>query len=400
MLNVVSLEIAKEIISEKLSSYTLDSETVSLKNSLGRVLYSDVVSSENIPSFDRSTVDGFAVRAVDTYGSGESIPSQLNIVGEILMGEKADMEIGEGECVRISTGGMLPKNADSVVMVENTDCTFDEFCLIFKAVSPFENVTRKGDDLKEGQIILKKGTIVSSKHIGVLASLGITHIDVVRKIRVGIISTGDELVPIDSPSEMGKIRDINTHILSALVSELGCIGTEYGIVDDNFEAILEATEKAADENDIVLISGGSSAGVRDMTVKVIADLGEVYFHGIALKPGKPTICGKVKDKAIFGLPGHPAAAYYVTLMTVKPLIESLYEAEINDSVLTCPVSQNISSNHGREEIVSVKIIDGKAVPAFSKSGVVSALSDSDGYIIIDRNSEGLKKDDTVKVHLF
>lgn len=400
MLNVVSLEKAREIIEEKLLSYSVEAETVSLKDSLGRVLFSDILSLENIPSFNRSTVDGFAVIASDTYGSGESIPSQLNVVGEILMGEKADIKIGEGECVRISTGGMLPENADSVVMVENTDCTFDEFCLIFKAVSPFENVTRKGDDLKEGQLVLKKGTVISSKHIGVLASLGITHLEVAKKIRVGIISTGDELIPIDSPAEIGKIRDINTHILSALVSELGCIGTEYGIIDDSFEAILEATEKAADENDMVLISGGSSAGVKDMTVKVIDKLGEVYFHGIALKPGKPTICGKAKDKAIFGLPGHPGAAYYVTLMTVKPLIEKLYGTEFKGNTLHCPISQNISSNHGREEIVSVKIVDGKAVPVFSKSGFVSALSESDGYIIIDRDSEGLKTADTVKVHLF
>ncbi len=400
MLNVVSLEKSKEIIAERLSSYCIEAEAVSLKDSLGRVLFSDVLSSENIPSFNRSTVDGFAVIASDTYGSGESIPSQLNVVGEILMGEKADIKIGEGECARISTGGMLPENADGVVMVENTDCTFDEFCLIFKAVSPFENVTRKGDDLIEGQLVLKKGTVLSSKHIGVLASLGITHLDVAKKIRVGIISTGDELVSIDSPAEIGKIRDINTHILSALVSELGCIGTEYGIVDDSFEAILKATEKAADENDIVLISGGSSAGVKDMTVKVIDKLGEVYFHGIALKPGKPTICGKAKNKAVFGLPGHPGAAYYVTLMTVKPLIEKLYGTEFKNNILYCPISQNISSNHGREEIVSIKIIDGKAVPVFSKSGFVSALSGSDGYIIIDRNSEGLKTDDTVKVYLF
>ncbi len=400
MLNVVSLEKARKIISEKFCSYSLGAETVSLSSSIGRVLYSDIVSSENIPAFDRSTVDGFAVIASDTYGSGESIPSQLSVIGEILMGEKADTEIEEGECVRISTGGMLPKNADSVVMVENTDCTFDEFCLIFKAVSPFENVIKKGDDLNEGKTVLKKGTVISSKHIGVLASLGITQIDVFRKIRVGIISTGDELVPVDSTAQTGKIRDINTHLLSALISDLGCIGTEYGIVDDNFEAILKATEKAADENDIVLISGGSSAGVRDMTVKVISELGEVFFHGMALKPGKPTICGRIKDKAIFGLPGHPAAAYFVTLMTVKPLLELLYNTEYKKSFLICPISQNISSNHGREEIVCIRISDGKAVPAFSKSGFVSVLSEADGYIVIDRNSEGVKTGETVKVYLF
>lgn len=400
MLNVVSLKEAIETVESCVLSYRSESETVKLSEAVGRILSKDIFSGENIPAFDRSTVDGFAVKAADTYGSGESIPSQLRVVGEVLMGEKADISIGEGECVRISTGGMLPCGADSVVMVENTDCTFEDFCLVFKAVSPFENVTRKGDDLKEGQLVLKKGTLLSSKHTGVLASLGLGEIEVTKKIKVGIISTGDELINIEEKLNVGKIRDINSHILSALVSEFGCIGTEYGIVEDCFEEILKATEKASEENDIVLISGGSSAGVKDMTVKVISKLGEVCFHGIALKPGKPTIFGKAKGKAVFGLPGHPAAAYYVTLLTVRSLIEKLYNTDFGNNTLKCRITQNVSSNHGREEIISVKITDGKAEPVFSKSAFVSVLSECDGYIVIGRNSEGLKENEEVKVYLF
>ncbi len=400
MLNVVSLKQAKRTVSEKLTSYEISGEKVSLADALGRVLFTDIFSREFIPPFDRSIVDGYAVISSDTYGSSESIPCQLNVSGEVLMGEKADIKINGGECVKISTGGMLPENADSVVMVENTDASFDDFCLIFKAVGPFENVTRKGDDIREGQLILKKGTVISSKHIGVLASLGITDAEVFRKIRIGIISTGDELVPAEKTPEAGQIRDVNSHILSAMVREWNCIGTEYGIVQDSFDEILKAVEKAAEENDIVLISGGSSAGVKDMTVKVISQLGEVYFHGIALKPGKPTIFGKANGKAVFGLPGHPGAAFYVTLMTVKPLIEMLCSVNCKERTRICTITQNISSNHGREEIVSVKISEGKAQPVFSKSGFVSVLAESDGYIIIDRNTEGLKVGDEVEAYLF
>ncbi len=400
MLNVVSLKEAIRIITEAQLSFTPEAERVKLSQSVGRILYEDVYSGENIPSFDRSTVDGFAVKSSDTYGSSESMPSQLNAIGEILMGEEALIPLSEGECVRISTGGMLPQGADSVVMVENTDCTFEDLCLVFKAVSPFENVIRKGDDLKEGQLILKKGSLISSKHIGVLAASGMSHVNVCKKIRIGVISTGDELIKAEEKLTVGKIRDVNTHLLMALAEEMGCVGNEYGIIGDSFDEIYSAVKKAVEENDIVLISGGSSAGVKDMTVKVISSLGKVYFHGIALKPGKPTIFGTAEDKAVFGLPGNPAAAFFVTILTVKPLIQKLYESKNITDTLQCRISKNISSNHGREEVVCVKIIDGKAVPVYAKSAFVSPLSESDGYIIVERNSEGLKENDEVTVYLF
>ena len=400
MLNVVSLSEAEKIILRSEISFLLQSEAVPLSECIGRILSDDICSEENIPAFDRSTVDGFAVKSSDTYGSSESIPAQLSIVGEILMGEEARLTLSDGECVRISTGGMLPVGADAVVMVEDTDCSFDGFCLAFKSASPFQNVIRKGDDLKDGQLILKKGTILSSKHIGVLAALGISEVKVSKKIRVGIISTGDELVPIEEKLVAGKIRDINTHLLQSLVTEMGCACEIYGIIGDNFERIYDTVKKATEDNDIVLISGGSSAGVKDMTVKVISELGRVDFHGIALKPGKPTIYGTVNGKAVLGLPGNPAAAFYVTLLTVKPLVEKLYGTERNEKTVCAKISRNISSNHGREEVLSVKLSGGTAHPVYAKSTFVGSLSESDGYIIIDRNSEGLKENEEVTVYLF
>lgn len=400
MLKVVSTEKAKEIIKENFAEIKAREEMISVSDCLGRVLYSDITAKENVPAFDRSTVDGFAVKASDTYGSSESMPAQLSVAGEIFMGEKADMTIHDGECVRIATGGMLPEGADSVVMVEHTDTAFEDFCLIFKSVSPFENVTKKGDDIKENQVVFRKGRTLTSREVGAFASLGISKIPVAKKPRVGIISTGDEIVPVDGSVPFGKIRDINSHILFSLFKELGCDGTEYGIIADKYDDIYFSVKKAVSENDIVIISGGSSAGVRDMTADIISSLGEVYIHGIAMKPGKPTIVGKIDGKAVFGLPGHPAAAYFVALRLIKPLVDSILGRKENNNTVKGRLTQNISSNHGREEIICIKVSGEDAEPVFGKSGVISLLSQSNGYIVIDRNCEGLKKGDEVNIFLF
>lgn len=400
MLRVVSPEETTKIIKESFSSLKMKAEQVSLTDALGRVLAQDVIARENIPDFNRSTVDGYAVRAADTFGCSESTPSQLDIIGEILMGESADVTLREGQCIRISTGGMLPEGADSVVMVEYTDSVFDPLCLIYKAVSPYENVTKKGDDISEGALVLKKGTTLTSREVGILAALGISSVSVFERPRVAVISTGDEIVPIDSEASFGKIRDINSHILSALVREKGCQSKEYGIIKDSREAILKTIKTAVSENDIVLISGGSSAGARDMTADIISALGEVYLHGIAMKPGKPTIVGKIDGKAVFGLPGHPAASYFVSLRFICPLIDMLLCRQSKERVVSARLTCNISSNHGREEMVCVRLTGEGAEPIFRKSGVISLLSESDGYIIIERNREGMQAREIVDVHLF
>ena len=400
MLKVVSVQTALEIIKDNFSDISIPTETVSLEESLGRVLADDIISSENIPAFDRSTVDGYALIASDTYGSSESIPSQLDIVGEILMGQEATINITSGQCVKISTGGMLPEGADSVVMVENTDNSFGDMCLVYKSVSPNENVNRKGDDIKDGFPVFTKGRTITSREIGVLSALGISTVKAFSKPKVGIISTGDEIVPIDSQLSFGKIRDINSHILSCLMRENVCEATLYGVVKDEYNEILSAMKKAVSENDIVLISGGSSAGARDMTVDIISSLGEVYLHGIAMKPGKPTIVGKIDGKAVFGLPGHPTAGYFVTLRLVKSLADMMLCRNDNIRKIKAKMLCNISSNHGREEILCIKLTEDGAKPLYGKSGVISLLSESDGYIIIDRNCEGLKAGDETEIFLF
>ena len=400
MLNVVSMEEALRITEAEFASYETGTEWLNISECLGRVLAQDIVSAENIPPFDRSTVDGYAVLSSDTFGAGESIPAMLSLTGEILVGEEARDAVSSGECIKISTGGMLPKGADSVVMVEHTEQMLDGTCLVYKAVSPYQNVTQKGDDVKIGQTVINKGVKLTSKHIGILCALGITEVECVKKIKVGIISSGDEIVSVGESVPLGKIRDINSRFLASLMKENGYEAIEYGIVKDDFQELYDILQKATDECDAVLISGGSSAGAKDMTAAVIDKNGEVFFHGIAVKPGKPTIFGKANGKAVFGLPGHPAAAYLIAKTVVMNLLRFCSGQDNKLLTVSAEITESISSNHGREEFVPVIFENGKAQPLFFKSGLVSLLSSADGFVVIPRNREGLFKDENVTVHLF
>ena len=398
MLNVITVEEAIEILKNNFSPVT-DTETVPLDGTWGRIAAEDILSGEYVPSFSRSTMDGYALKAADTYGSGESMPAMLDIKGEILMGESADCILENGECVKISTGGMLPGGADAVIPVENTD-EDNGVCLVYKSVSPFENVTQKGDDIKTGECVVKKGTCLSPAHIGLLASVGRAEVNTVKKPLAGIISTGNEIIGVEDELTAGKIREVNSHQLAVLCRSYGCEAKLYGTVRDEYDAIFSAVDKAVKECDFVLISGGSSAGAKDMTVNVIEKIGTVFAHGLAMKPGKPTIIGKADGKAVFGLPGHPAACFFVTEIIVKQLINILLGR--NEKVITqkLKIAENISSNHGREEYLCVKTDGETAVPVYGKSGLMSVICESDGYIKIDRNCEGLKKDETVEVYPF
>lgn len=398
MLNVITVEEAIRILKENFTESTA-CETVPLDSAFGRITAEDIFSCEDVPSFSRSTMDGYALKAADTYGAGESIPAMLDIRGEILMGVCADNEIHDGECAKISTGGMLPEGADAVIPVENTD-EDNGLCLVYKSVSPFENVTKKGDDVKIGDCVIKKGTLLSAAHIGQLASVGKAEIKVKKRPTVGIISTGNEIIELNEKLIAGKIREVNSHSLSALCTSYGCDVKRYGTVKDEYEIILSAVEKAKNECDIVLVSGGSSAGTKDMTVNVIEKIGTVFAHGLAMKPGKPTIIGRADGKAVFGLPGHPAACWFVTEIIVKQLVNILLGREEKELVQTLKIKENISSNHGREEYICVKTDGEYASPVYGKSGLMSMLCEADGYIRIERNCEGLKKDETVNVYPF
>lgn len=397
MLSVITVDKALEILKNEFD-YRLPDEELLTTDGQGRILSEDIFSAESIPPFDRSTVDGFALISSDTYGAGENMPAMLSIEGEILMGETPEKPITLGECMKISTGGMLPDGADGVIMVEHTLEDFQGICLCNKSISKGENITRKGDDVKIGDKVLEKGTVIGSASTGVLCALGITKIRCVRKAVVGIISTGDEIVDFSEKPVSGQIRDINSVMLTSLMRENGCEVINYGIVKDKKEKLAEVFRRSLTECDIVLLSGGSSKGERDMTAEIISERGGLLFHGLSLKPGKPTILGKCDNKAVFGLPGHPAAAYFVALRLVIPFLAQLSGTEYKAFKGKYILSTDIPSNHGREEMVAVKIKDGKIYPVFGKSGLVSLLSESDGYIIIDRNREGIFSGEEAEVY--
>ncbi len=396
MLNVVSKDEAVGFVRDFASGLSVETEYVSIAESLGRTLSEDIISGENIPSFDRTTVDGYAVISSDTFGAGNSIPAQLEIIGEILMGEKADFTLKHGQCAKISTGGMLPNGADAAVMVEHTD-NADGLCLVYKSVAPFENVTKTGDDISVGETALKKGTKITSSSIGVFAALGIDKIPVYKKPVIAVISTGDEIS--SGKIEQGQIRDVNTCLLCAAVKEYGCGYYSYGVVKDDKKQIEDAVKNCLEKADAVLISGGSSAGARDMTVDIIDSLGKACFHGIAMKPGKPTIFGVVDNKPVFGLPGHPLAAYFVFRLIVTEYIREIMNMPKDKPVRNGILAVNIPSNHGREEYLCIKYNEkGEVVPVHTKSGIISVLSEAQGFIRIERNAEGLFKGTNAEIY--
>jgi len=374
------------------------SEKVGILDSTGRILHADITAKENVPGFNRSTVDGYAVLSADTFGCSESNPAILILKGEILMGESADRLLEPGTCLVVSTGGEIPENADAVIMHEYTEDYENGMIGFQKPAAPGNNIIFKDDDAAIGDVVLKAGTLITPRVTGMLAALGCTTAEVRCRPIVAVISTGDELVPVSTVPKSGQVRDVNTTMLFAAIVKFGAEVKDFGIIKDDEKTIRTAMLEAAEISDIVLISGGSSAGTRDMTAKVIESEGELLLHGIAIKPGKPTILGKVKEKPVFGLPGHPVAAYMVTELFVRPLItrmtgvEKARKTEQKRKTTKVKLSEAISSNHGREEYIAVKIDEeGTAHPVKGKSGLISNLADADGYICIPGDTEGLKK---------
>jgi molybdopterin molybdotransferase len=383
---------------------TPSAAAVPLSDALGRVLAEDIISGEFVPDFNRSTVDGYAVRAADTFGSSESIPAILPVSGEVNMGETAPNALQPGTCVSVPTGGDVPDGADAVVMLEYTESYGDGTIGVTKPVAPGENMIFRGDDAAPGKIIIKAGRRLAPHDLGALAALGVTRIPVRHKPIVAIVSTGDELVDFCAKPQKGQIRDVNSALLSALVQGSGCVPTCYGIIPDE-AALLEATVlDAVRDCDMVLVSGGSSVGAKDATARVIAQNGEVLLHGIAMKPGKPTILGVIDSKPVFGLPGHPVAAYFVAQLIIRPAIARLLGTDDAVHTVTARLGSAVSSNHGRAEYLGVRLLDTPglptAVPLHGKSGLIVTLTESDGYMVIPRDCEGLSKGTEIPITLW
>jgi len=403
LFNVVSVKEANEVI-DRSFNYELGYEKVNIMQCVGRICYQDIKAECNIPEFKRSTVDGFAVCARDVFGASEAMPSMLELKGEIFMGKVPPTDIIWGECLYIPTGGMLPEGADSVVMVEYSHKLDENTVMIYSPVAMGDNVIRVGEDVNNQDIVLKRGDKLRPYEIGVLASIGISEVIVYKRPRVAIISTGDEVVPCDVKPAIGQVRDINTHLIWSLLVEDGMEPVSYGIIKDEYDDLKSTVDSAFNECDMVLISGGSSVGKKDQTLKVIAsyDDGEVLVHGIAVKPGKPTIIGKHKEKIIFGLPGHPLACSIIYKILVKNYLHSLMSYNDENYGTSAVMSINYHSAKGREEYLPVELETIEniifAKPVFGKSGIITAFSKAWGYIKIEKNVEGLKQGQLVEVY--
>jgi len=408
-LKLVHLDEAVEKLLSALSSGEPRTEWVRAGEALDRVLAADIEAPEDLPGFTRSSMDGYAVRAADTFGAGEGLPAYLELAGEVLMGSPSPVPVGPGQAVGISTGGLLPEGADAVVMVENTEPSGDTVEVV-KGVAPGENTVRHDEDVAKGSLLVGKGQVMGPARIGALAGLGLTTVEVFVLPLIGIISTGDELVPPGEKPGPGQVRDVNSAALCAAVERAGCLARAYGIVEDDLRRLLDASRRALSECDALLISGGSSAGVRDVTVDVIAGLGKpgVLAHGIYLKPGKPTLVAACDGKPVLGLPGNPASALAVFREVLAPILERLRgEAQLPgpragrtvEAVLDRPVA----SATGRLELVPVALrVDGEtlvASPVMGKSNLIGTLAQANGNVRIGENSEGLRRGEAVIVEL-
>lgn len=400
MLNVKSILEVTNIINNRFFDIPIGLENVPLKNSLNRILANDVFSSDFVPDFNRSTVDGYAVIASDVFGCAESIPSLLRLVGESKMGMQMDIQLKKSQCVYVHTGSELPVDADAVVMLENTEDYHDGIIAVNKSCAPGANIIFRGDDVKPGILVLHAGKEITAVDVGTLAALGITMISVIKRPRVAIISTGDEIVDASEKLTIGKIRDVNAPMIYAAVEKAGGAPKFYGIVPDNETALEAAIQNAIEDCDMLVLSGSTSVGAKDSAPVVISKLGTILVHGVAAKPGKPTIVASIKSKPVFGLPGNPLAAFFMYHIFIMPLLYALQGKKPEEITMNASLGRSISSNHGREDFIAVSLDNGIAQPVSTKSGLITQMSNADGYIRIPRDCEGLKQNETVAVILF
>ncbi|MDF2557358.1 MAG: molybdenum cofactor synthesis protein [Bacillales bacterium] len=359
-----------------------------------------------LPSFQRSSVDGFAVRASDTFGASESMPGFLNMIGKVEMGQEVRDAISPGQTMYVPTGGMLPANADAMLMIEHAEENDDLICA-YKQIAPLENVIQVGEDFTKGALLFKKGTKIRSQEIGALAANGITEVSVYRKPVLAYLSTGDEIVPSDiSELPLGKIRDMNAVTIESAAREMGCDFIYGGIIKDEGDALQKAAAEFLSKSDCLILSGGSSVGTKDYSVGVLDSLGSpgVYVHGISIKPGKPTIIGSADGKPVIGLPGHPASAL-VIFQTIGSKIVNLLRGATESTTATvyAKSSKKIASAVGRTDYIRVTLTKKDnfyfAEPIHGKSGLISTLVECNGLLYIPENKEGIEKDEIAEVVL-
>jgi molybdopterin molybdotransferase len=385
----------------------LQSEIIPTTQALHRVTASSVFAPHPLPTFRRSTVDGYAVRAMDTFGASESIPAYLTLTGETLMGESPTFSVSAAQCALIHTGGMLSDGADAVVMLEYTQSVSSDEIEVLRPVAVGENILKVGEDVAAEEEVIPRARRLRPAEIGGLMALGITALSVVRSPRVGILSTGDEIVSPEAVLQPGQVRDVNTYTLKALIEQCGGLPVIYGIIPDRKETLLAVASSALQECDVLIITAGSSASSRDLTAEVINLLGKpgVLVHGVNVRPGKPTILAACDGKPVVGLPGNPVSALVIAQLFIVPLMDTLldlppFQPQPN---LLARLTLNVPSQTGREDWIAVRLIEQSgrlhAEPIFGKSNLIFTLVRADGLVHIPAAATGLNAGEMVEVLL-
>ncbi len=407
---VMTAEKALDLLLTNLAGKRTAKRRTPIGDSLGMVCAEDIIAAEDLPAFARSTVDGYAVRAEDTFGATETMPAYLNLAQEVFMGKEAGFMLVDDTANKIPTGGMLPARADAVVMFEHVQVIDNKMIEIMKSVAPGENVIQAGEDVKRGEVLINRGHRMRPADIGAAAGIGITQVMVFERPVVSIISTGDEIIPADQSPSLGQIRDSNSYVIAGMVAQAGGLPKRKGIFRDDYTVIRNAVEEAMKDSDAIAVSGGTSVGTKDMIARIIDDIGNpgILFHGISLKPGKPMIGGIINSIPIFGLPGHPAAVSVCVDLFIRPVMNALCgleerRAEQLKGVVLARLSRNVASSQGREEHIRAVIEEREdglwVVPLLGKSGLLRTLVRADGTFVIPVNVNGMEKGETVAVRL-
>ena len=373
-------------------------ESVSMLDAAGRVAAEEVVSRISVPPFSRSAMDGYAVRAEDTYGASKLGPIRLRRLEVIYAGSVPKRTVGKGQCGEIATGAMLPKGTDAVVMVEDTESD-GEVVLVYSPVHPGQNVSKKGEDIKPGTKIVSKEDLLNPSKIGALAALGKKAVRVFSKPLVAVIPTGNEIAELGRPLKPGQVYNINSYTLSSVIRANGCDVLTLDIVSDHL-ADLEQVVRDNSECDMLVFSGGSSVGERDIMLDVLEGSGKVVFHGVAIKPGKPTLFGVIGRQLVFGMPGYPTACLSNAYMLLAPVLRKMARLpDKSQESVEAKMAKRVVSTTGRTQFLTVKLENGVAHPAFKESGAITSMAFADGYVVIPADVDLLEKGEAVRVYL-
>ncbi len=394
---LVSQEDAEKIIRSKCRPIER-TETIDLESAVGRVLAQDVIADRSVPPFDRSAMDGFAVIAEDTFGADER-EVFLEVDGVIHAGEVSEVEVIKGHCLQIATGSPMPKGADAVVMVEFTE-QHGNSILITKPVYPGANISRKGEDIREGDVVLRKGTFMTPAKVGTIAALGMIGVEVFARPRVTVIPTGKEIVPPGQSLLPGQIYDVNSYTLCAILQTNGADVKRHPVVTDDLDSLRAALEGALD-SDLIVLSGGSSVGEKDLLAGLVSELGEMLFHGVQIKPGKPTLFGVIGKTPLFGMPGYPTSCLSNAYIFLVPTIRRMARLpETPLRTVQAKIGKRIVSASGRKQFLTVKLEEGIAQPVYKHSGAITSMANADGYIILPTNLDVIEEGEIVEVTLF